>query len=308
MRNGRWTKGEKVDPIQTKILALGEKGKWKQLLQMCMYQKQQFNPIHYATVMSQLVRVRGLPKDDSGFQELIKDLNMKFVNSGLTWMGSPRPVANIVHAIAKMRLENDPLAMQIVRVIDQGTNAEWMMKNGNTQTVANSIWACGKLGIPCPKLIALLESKAQWMFDNGNTQDIANSLWACATLNTPCPNMIRLLEANAERIFEDGNAQAIANVLWACGKLKIPCPNMIGLLEENAEWMFENGKAQNVSNSVWACGRLGIPCPNMIELLEAKAEWMFENGNKRNIDQCISACRKLKLECPKMTKMSEAIA
>ena len=102
-QRGRGRVGAKADPkaisINKEIVALGRDGKWKEILLLYQEQKQHFNPVNYATVMSQLGRIRRMRNDDPIFDVFLADLSSKLHGNGIRWLGDTRAVANVVHAI-----------------------------------------------------------------------------------------------------------------------------------------------------------------------------------------------------------------
>ena len=82
-RKGYSTDQQSFDGVQHEILALGKEGQWKKLLQLFMDKKPHFKPIHYATLLTQLGRIRTLYMDDSRLEAIIMDLNVKFDTFGI---------------------------------------------------------------------------------------------------------------------------------------------------------------------------------------------------------------------------------
>jgi hypothetical protein len=292
--------------INKEIVALGKAGKWKELLSFYQNQRQYFDPVNHATLMSQVARIRQVRRDDPLFEAFLSDLSTKLHLHGITWLGSPREVANTVHAIAKMGLDpnSNSSVLNIMRLLDDQSTAEWMFKHGNSQEIANCIWACGRLKFECQNMFRLLDERATWFVQSGTTpQGMANCIWACATLEIESPNLFRLLDENVEWMFEHGNPQGIANCTWACGRSNIKSSNLFRLIDERAEWLFQCGNHQDIANCIWACARVGIESPNLFRLLDERAEWVFYHGIQQEIANCIWACGTLDVESPNMFKM-----
>ena len=71
--------------------------------------------------MSQFGRVRLIRKDDPLFESFLDDLSAKLHDDAFAWLGkSPQGLANIVHAIAKMKLsvKGNSSAMSIMRLLE----------------------------------------------------------------------------------------------------------------------------------------------------------------------------------------------
>ena len=264
---------EKAKSINKQILKLGRDGKWKDILVLYKEEKQHFNAVNHATVMSQLGRIRQMRNDDALFEAFLDDLSAKLYSSGIAWIAEVRALASIVHAIAKMGLKPNASAMKIVRLVDDCETAQWFIDNGNPQDIANCVWACGKLGIEASDMFRLLDHRAEWLVENGNPQDLANCLWACATLGIESPNLFRLLDERAEWLVDNGTPQALANCVGACGTLGIKSPNLFRLLDKRAQWLLDILNTHEVEIYVWACGKLEIESPNLFKLLDERTEW-----------------------------------
>jgi hypothetical protein len=109
-------------------------------------------------------------------------------------MGASR-VSNIVHSIAKMKLARNKNAMNILHELNK--NAKWLVEEGDPQHVANSVWACAKLGVAAPMLFDALNKNDKWLVE-GDPQNVANSVWACATLGVAAPMLFNALNKNAK--------------------------------------------------------------------------------------------------------------
>ncbi|KAI2493157.1 hypothetical protein MHU86_21380 [Fragilaria crotonensis] len=129
--------------INKQIVALGKDGQWNEILNLYQKQKKNFNAVNYATVMSQLARIREVRQDDPLFEQFLADLNAKLHELGIQWLGGVRPLSTIVYAVGKMGLlpERNSSAKQIMAFLEDRKTAEWLMENGNPQDVANCAWA-----------------------------------------------------------------------------------------------------------------------------------------------------------------------
>ena len=290
--------------INKNIVALGRDGKWKDILSLYEDQKEHFCPVNYATVMSQLGRIRHMRKDDPLLKKFLADLSTKLHENGIKkWLPETRHVANIVHAIGKFRLPPNcnSSAMEIMRLVQEQETVEWIFEDGTTpQVIANCLWAYATLGIEAPNLFRVLDERAEWLFQHGNQHDVAISAWSCGKLGVKSPNLFRLLDQHATWVFENGTPQNIANCVWACGTLGIESPNLFRLLDERADWLFQHGNQQDIANSMWACGTLRMDSPNLFRLLNNRAQWLFENGTPQNIANCAWACGVLGIKLPNL--------
>ena len=302
-KHGKAEADAKSRSINKQLIALGRDEKWKDMLMLFKEQRQHFDAINYSTLMSKLGRIRQVQKDDPLLRALVYDLSEKLHTDGIAWMGNPRTLATIVHAIAKMGLGSNLSAMKIMRLVDHGETAEWLVDTGDPHSIANCVWACGKLKIQSPNLFQMLDERAQWFVDHGTPQALANCVYVCGTLGIESPNLFHMLDERAQWFVDNGNPQDIANCVWACGKLGIESPNLFQLLDQRAQWLVDNGNPQEIANCVWAHGKLGIESPNLFQLLDQRAEWLVDNGTPQNIVNCVWACGKLGIESPNLFRL-----
>ena len=297
-RSNRSSGKNKAIEINKEIVQYGNQRKWKEILTLYEDNKDSFSHINYATAMSRLGRIRSLRKNDPAFLAMLSDLKKRLTSEDAPdWIGT-RELANIAHASAKMRLGRNQDARAIVRSLDQ--HAEWLVTNGEPQTIANSVWACAALGLPSPHLFCELEKRASWLVQNGTPQAIANSAWACATLGVKSPQLFGEIDKRASWLVKSGKPQVVANSVWACATLGVQSPQLFGELEKRASWLVENGKPQEIANSVWACATLGVEAPLLFGELEKWASWMFESGKPQEIANCVWACATLGKESPQL--------
>jgi len=102
--------------------------------------------------MSQLGRIWSFDKSDPRFLSFMQELVEIIEKRGLPWIQA-RSISNIVHAIAKMQLNNQSME-HILNWISQSEVAAQFVKEGKPQEVANTAWAFATLGHDAPKLFA----------------------------------------------------------------------------------------------------------------------------------------------------------
>ena len=289
-------------PIKEQIIAFGNHDQWREILMLYKDQKQHFNASDFADVMSQMARIRQVRRNDRLFEAFLADLNAYLQEHGIKWLGGVRQLSTIVYAIARLGLkpERNSSANQIMTFVQGDETVEWLLESKDPRSVANCVWACGKLGIEAPTLFKRLDEGSEWFMDNGNTQDVANCVVACGTLGIKLPKLFGLLNQRAEWLFKYGTPQGIANCVWACGELGIQAPKLFKVLDKRAKWLMDNGKPQEVSNCVWACGILAVEAPKLFKLLDNRADWLFEAESPHNIGDCAWACGTLGIEAPKL--------
>ena len=145
--------------INKKLVELGQKKQWRELLEVAEEEQASFNNVNYATVMSQLGRIRSLDRSDPRFLAFLQALAAIIDERGLPWIQA-RSAANIVHAIGKMKLRN-PSTKRILEWISKPETAARFVKEGEPQEVANTAWACATLGVEAPKLFAEIEIRIE---------------------------------------------------------------------------------------------------------------------------------------------------
>ena len=296
----------KGQSINRSLINLGKAGKWKEILKLYHEEKQLFNPVNCSTMLAQLAQITQMRTDDRLFEEFLDDVSSTIQKHGIAWLGTtPRELATVVHAIAKLKLplKVNQSAMKIVSFMGEEKTATWLFENGNTHDVSNCIWACGKLGVKVPNLFRLFEERCEWFFENAAPQNFAHSVWAFGSLGIKSPNLFRLLDEGVEWLFDNGRTQDVASCAWACGKLEIKSPNLFSLLDQRAEWMFDNGNTQDIANCMWACGKLGIKSPNLFSMLDQRGEWLFNNWTPQSVTNCIWACGSLGIESPNLFRL-----
>eukprot|EP00978_Attheya_sp_CCMP212_P018695 scaffold51681_cov36-Attheya_sp.AAC.1 len=120
-------------------------------------EKEGFNNVNYATMMSQLGRIRFVDRRDPLFRAFLDDLGNQVEVRGLRWLGA-QEVANIMHAMAKMNLRNHRTSRILFSQVEK--HADWFVKEGNPQAIANTVWACATLRVESLKLFSQVEKHA----------------------------------------------------------------------------------------------------------------------------------------------------
>ena len=292
LHNPRWIsstpsllRGERTQnpaiAINKRLVALGKKGKWEDLLEIAMKEHKNFDAICYSTLMSQLARIQALDRKDLRLVVFLQALAVLMETRGLPWIQT-RSAANIIHSIGKMKLRN-PSTKRILEWIFKPKVAASFVKEGNPQAVANVAWACAKLGFEAPNLFAEIERRSEWLVEEGNPQNVANTAWACATLGFEAPNLFAEIERRSKWLVEEGNPQDVANTAWACATLGFEAPNLFAEIECRSKWLVEKGNPQNVANTAWACAELGYEAPELFAEIERSIQMA---GRERESTGC----------------------
>jgi len=321
--------------INKKLMGLGEKKQWRQLLELAKEKQASFNNVNYATVMSQLGRIQSFNKADPHFQAFLQSLAVLIEERGLPWL-SARSAANIIHAIGKMDLRN-PITKRILEWISKPKvaahfvqegepqavanvawacatlafeapdlfaeiehSSKWLVEEGKPQAVSNTAWAFATVGFQAPRLFAEIEGQSNWLVKEGKPQEVANTAWACATLGFKAPKLFAEIECRSKWLVEEGIPQAVANTAWACATLGFEAPKLFAEIEHSSKWLVEEGNTQEVTNTAWACAAVGFEAPKLFAEIESRSQWLIEEGNPQAVSNTALACAKLGYEAPKL--------
>jgi len=274
-----------------KLVELGKKKQWRQLLELAEKEQASFNNVNYATVMSQLGRIRSLNKEDPGFLALLQSLAAFIEERGLPWIQA-RSAANIIHAIGKMDLRN-PSTKRILEWIAQPKVAAHFVEEAEPQEAANVAWACATLGFEAPKLLAEIEHRSTWLVEKGTPQAVAITAWACATLGFEAPKLFAEIDRRSKWLVQEGDPQAVANTALACAKLGFKAPRLFAEIENRSKWLVKEGVSQAVANTAWACATLGFEAPNLFVEIEGQSKWLVEEGKPQEVANTAWACATL---------------
>lgn len=316
--------------LNKKIIEIGKTRVWNDLLDLYANEKAAFNEVNYATILSQLSRIRrGGPRREPAVLGLIVQDVCQLEMEGF----AVRDMVNIAHSQAKLRMHNNPYTKEYfarmdrcsTKILDEGnlqdiSNSVWacatlglqcsnlfagldgctekILEEGDPQHISNTVWACATLGVQSPKLFAELDQYSKKILDGGTSQAISNTVWACATLGVQCPKLFERLDRCSERILDGGTYQAIANIVWSCATLGVPSPKLFEGLDRYSERILQS--PQSTSNTVWACATLGIKSPVLFAGLDRYHEKLFREGNVQHVVNCLWACATLGIQCPKL--------
>jgi hypothetical protein len=249
-------------------------GDWRAILSIYTAEHARFNHVNWATTLRKLSRLKEWDvesvKASYDFRDLLRNLSGKMTASPqLRKFGGDRQVANILHALAKMRATG----FKVDAIMDAvEANAEWLVSNENPQAIANTAWAFAKLNTPAPALLRKIEERASSLVDNGKPQEIAMTAWAFAALDTPAPALFEKIEKRASFMVENGNPQDIAMTAWAFAKLRHDAPALFSAVDSRSQFLIDKGKTKEISNTAWAFAELAISPASFFALLESRAD------------------------------------
>jgi hypothetical protein len=211
----------------TKIAKYGIQGNWMAILILFQKEGKNFNNINFATAISKLAKIRSLKKQDTLFLQLLEATVANLQDPDI----NPRCYANVAHGLAKLHLRDNDVTGRVFNRLADATVVKKFVGSGKPQEIANTAWACAKLGHSCPELFTELGTKtrSKWLVDNGNAQDIANTAWACATLGHSCSELFAVIgtKTRSDWLVDNGNAQEISMTAWACATLGFYAPSSL---------------------------------------------------------------------------------
>ena len=134
---------------QNKEIAEYEKKRdWKGLLRFAKGKQGGFNDVNWSTLFSKLGRFKRDTRTivrDPDFRSIMKGLEERVKGEGIEWVGV-REVANTVHALGRMRVRSSVILGAVER------DCERLVREGNPQDIANTIWAMATLQHDAPKV------------------------------------------------------------------------------------------------------------------------------------------------------------
>ena len=284
--------------INKRLVELSKKKQWRKLLEVAEEEQASFDNVNYATIMSQLWRIRSFNKQDPHFLAFLRALATMIEERGLPWIQA-RSASNIIHALGKMKLRN-PNTKRILEWISTPETAAIFVEEGEPQEVSNVAWAFAKLGFEAPNLFAEIERQSKWFVEEGTPQAVANTAWACATLGFEAPNLFAEIERRSKWLVEEGTPQAVSNTAWACATLGCEAPELFAVIERQSKWLVETGTPQAVSNVALACAKLGFEAPKLFAEIERRSEWLVKEGNPQDAANTAWACATLGFEAPNL--------
>jgi hypothetical protein len=210
--------------LTKKIVAYSNVENWTAILNLFQEEEHAFTEINYAAAMAKLAKIRSLKKQDTVFLQFLEAMEAKLPGPD----EDPICYATVAHALAKLRLQHNDVTARVFHRLTNATVAERFVNKGYTQNIANTAWACAKLGHRCPELFAAIgkPTALKLLVENGKPQEIANTAWACAKLGHSCPELFAAIGTPivSKRLVYNGNAQDIENTAWACAHLGHSCP------------------------------------------------------------------------------------
>ena len=280
--------------INKRLVELGKKQQWEALLEFAEQEQRNFNNVNYATLMSQLGRMRSssFNQSDPRFLSILQTLATRMEERGLPWVEA-RPAANIIHAIGRMRIKNES-TRRILEWISEPETAACFVEEGNPQAVANVAWALATLGFQAPHLFVEIERRSKWLVMGGTPQEVANTAWACATLGfVEAPNLFAEIEKRSKWLVEEGTPQAVANTALACAKLGFQAPNLFAEIGTPIQVACQVGKPQEVANTRGPAHRSALQVPSLFAEIERQSkmacrDWESTECSKHGLGMCKS--------------------
>lgn len=279
----------------------GKSQNWREILSLYQEESKEFNNINYATTLPQLGRIRSTERKDPSFIQFLEDLATVIEEKGLDWIGT-RQIANIVYSLGRMSLKSSS-AEKIMSFVLQEESSKHIVRNGQSQTVANICWSMAKRRVPindCMPFFRETETRSAWLVKEGKPQEVSNTARACATLDYPLPQLFAEIENHSSWLVTDGNPQDVSNTAWACAKLQCQSPKLFAEIENRCAWLVKEGNPQDVANMAWACATLDFQAPKLFAEIDNNSAWLVKQGNPQNIANTAWASSALDNQSPKL--------
>ena len=193
-------------------------------------------------------------------------------------------------------LQGDPRLAQLLSA------AEQLFEDTEARNLANTLYACGKLGLVLPSDWL----KRYWdativRLGEFNPQELSNTLYACGQLGTTPPTawLERFSHASAS-MLGDFVPQGLSNMLYACGQLGLALPQVwLERYWQAHASVLDECEPQELSNTLYACGQLGItpPLDWQLRFWQASALKLVE-FKPQELSNTLYACGQLGLVLP----------
>lgn len=271
-------------------MELGRAHQWRDLLNVYQKEKSAFNDVNYSTILVQLGRIPSTNTNDPTLLRLLQDIAQQDLTTFAV-----RSLANLAYAQARLGLQDNMHTQQFFLGLDGAR----LFRDGNTQEIANTLWACAKLDIYAPDLLDRLDQHSSHLLQHGNPQEIANTVWACGTLGVHAPILFAELDRQHFRL-ETAKPQEVGNTVWAYAKLGIPAPHLLAAVDQQSDTLLANGNTQEIANTLWAFAKLGTPAPRLLDGFDQRSQVFLREGNSQDLANVMWACATLGVEAPRL--------
>jgi hypothetical protein len=186
----------------------------------------QIDARHYATILHSIARMHGRISRTSRPSpgRIIHYLNDPIFCQDFLDQAAPQHVAQVMWSLAK--LGRKKLCHNLVAILerDEQLVTRLAFHDPTPQPLANTAWACAKLGIDAPRLLAAIDKRGDWIVGNGETQHISNIAWACGMLQYRAPTFFAAINKRAEWFVRNARPHELTNVKSAVTKLRHVMP------------------------------------------------------------------------------------
>ncbi|KAJ1478587.1 hypothetical protein T484DRAFT_1817030 [Baffinella frigidus] len=163
----------------------------------------------------------------------------------------------------------------------------------NSQGVANTMWALGKLGAKVDQELAkAMQRRAIEIAATFNSQGVSNLVWALATLEVEVdPQLVTVMQDRAIGIVDKFNSQDISNLVWALAKLEMGVyPALAKAMKRRSTEIAATFKPQEVANTMWALATLGVEVdPQLATVMQDRAIKIADGFNSQNVANLVWA-------------------
>ncbi len=200
-----------------------------------------------------------------------------------------RGLANLIYSLSKKK--GVKLDVEFISMWQSAAVAG--IRNFNSQDLANSIYAFGKLRKePSLEFLTAWQNAAVDSIRNFNSQDLANSIYVFGVLGLkPSAEFLNAWQSAAVAGIRNFNSQELANSIYAFGVLGIkPSLEFLGAWQEAAIRSIGSFEPQGLANSIYAFGVLGLkPSAEFLNAWQSAAVAGIRNFNSQNLANSIYA-------------------
>ena len=136
---------------------------------------------------------------------------------------SPQAAATVAQAAASLKVPSSNLFFSL------NQNADRIISTGNSLGTATILMACAAKSFRGEALFAMLDHPGvvEEVFREGNTEHIAQVLFACATVGHMSTPLFQHIERNSAMLAKHATQEELSKVAWARGRLQVPTPQPI---------------------------------------------------------------------------------
>jgi len=103
--------------LNKRIIALGNEQKWRDIIRLYHKDKRELNMVNIATIYNQLSKIKFVIQQDPDFVRFLDETINQVKSRRIEEVGA-RHFANILHAVAKLRLSNRAYSLGLIAELE----------------------------------------------------------------------------------------------------------------------------------------------------------------------------------------------